>query len=31
MPRIHRLALAATLVLLSTVAVGSPLDIPNVP
>lgn len=31
MPRIHRLALAATLVLLSTVATGSPLDIPNVP
>ncbi len=31
MPRIHRLALAATLVLLSTVAAGSPLDIPNVP
>jgi len=31
MSRIHRLALAATLVLLSTVATGSPLDIPNVP
>jgi len=31
MPRIHRLALAATLVLLSTVAAGSPLDLPNVP
>ncbi|WP_083961940.1 pilus assembly protein [Tepidiphilus margaritifer] len=28
---IYRLAFAATLVLLSTVAVGSPLDIPNVP
>lgn len=31
MSRIHRLALAATLVLLSTVAAGSPLDLPNVP
>ncbi|CUB07558.1 pilus assembly protein [Tepidiphilus thermophilus] len=31
MSRIHRLVFATTLVILSTVAAGSPLDIPNVP